>query len=180
MLNFGNKEFRNLQEQVFTNMNNIEALQQGIKIIGYGTSLPETLEEGQGYLYGEQAPYELYLGVNGSIVNLGDFPKQGPQGVQGQVGPMAVINAIETHTITLDPGMEASVSATTQNNYIRFDFEVPTGPQGIQGPQGPRGIQGPQGETGGTPKGVFATVAALEATYPTGNDLQLHIGERRE
>ena len=33
MLNFGNKEFRNLQEQVLKNMNDIQDMQEGVNIL---------------------------------------------------------------------------------------------------------------------------------------------------
>ena len=173
MLNFGNKEFRNLQEQVLANMNNIEALASGIKIVGKGTELPEQLGVGEAFLYGEEAPYTLYVGVEGTMIEVGEFPLQGPQGIPGARGETGIINSVETSTVTLEPGLNASVSATTENNNIHFDFEIPQGLQGIQGPRGERGlqgIQGPKGETGGSPRGVFANISELSAAYPTGND----------
>ena len=173
MLNFGNKEFRNLQEQVFENMNNITALQQGIKIVGYGTELPVLYNEGEGYLYGEAAPYTLYLNVDGTIVDMGKFPAPGPQGIQGPAGNKATIGGIDTNTTTIEPGLNANVSAVLDGTNITFNFEIPQGIQGIQGPrgeQGIQGIQGPKGETGGSPRGVFANISDLAAAYPTGND----------
>ena len=76
MLAFGNKEFRNLQEQVLENMRQIDDIKQavvvldefGIKVIGQIESAdelpdPETYEGdfGDAYAVGTEAPYELYI-----------------------------------------------------------------------------------------------------------------------
>lgn len=156
MLNFGNKEFRNLQEQVLHNADAIDAIKQGLKIVGVGTEVPSSLEDGEAYLVGTAVPYTLYIKVDGSIINLGQFPKPGPQGGQGPAGSGAVIGTIDTLTTTLEPGMSASVVAETSGNNITFKFEIPQGvpgptgargPQGLQGIQGVKGQQGPVGET---------------------------------
>lgn len=76
MLAFGNREFRNLQEQVLKNQQDIEAIEGGsmvigefgIKVIGQVTT-PEQLpdpeiyegEYGDAYLVGTQAPYDYYI-----------------------------------------------------------------------------------------------------------------------
>ena len=70
MLNFGNKEFRNLQEQVLENMNNIEKIQD-VKIIGVDvTNIVDTVEEmeaienpqaGDVTAVGTSAPFTLYV-----------------------------------------------------------------------------------------------------------------------
>ena len=67
MLNFGNKEFRNLQEQVLENMKNIKDLQDlalvGINVdyIVEDLSEIEEPEEGQMAAVGSAAPYTLYV-----------------------------------------------------------------------------------------------------------------------
>lgn len=76
MLNFGNKEFRNLQEQVLKNMDDIESIAQGslvigefgIKVVGQVESpddLPDPAEfegeYGDAYLVGEETPYDYYI-----------------------------------------------------------------------------------------------------------------------
>jgi hypothetical protein len=76
MLNFGNKEFRNLQEQVLKNMDDIDAIKEGslviaefgIKIIGHvddSSELPDPSEYegdyGDAYLVGESDPYDYYV-----------------------------------------------------------------------------------------------------------------------
>lgn len=76
MLKFGNKEFRNLQEQVYANMKNIKDIIEGttvlaefgIKVVGQVESAedlpdPETYEGeyGDAYIVGTEAPYEYYI-----------------------------------------------------------------------------------------------------------------------
>lgn len=117
MLNFGNKEFRNLQEQVFKNMRDIENLNQGavvldefgIKVIGQVDTVMEMptvadykennpdWEYGDAYAVGTEAPYTLYILTRENETHaedfwfdIGDFPApgpQGPQGPQGETGP---------------------------------------------------------------------------------------------
>lgn len=70
MLNFGNKEFRNLQEQVLENMNDIEKIQD-VKIIGVDvTNIVDTVAEmeeienpeaGDVTAVGTEAPFTLYV-----------------------------------------------------------------------------------------------------------------------
>lgn len=67
MLNFGNKEFRNLQEQVLENMKNIKNLQDlalvGINVDYIVEDLSEITEPevGQMAAVGSAAPYTLYV-----------------------------------------------------------------------------------------------------------------------
>lgn len=75
MLTFNNKEYRNLQEQVFQNQNDIEALKTkaemadlGIKIISAepypdeeSLPLPYGGNYGDGFLVGSLMPYSLYI-----------------------------------------------------------------------------------------------------------------------
>ena len=81
MLKFGNKEFRNLQEQVLKNMQNIASIKGGtavldefgIKVVGEVGSLqdlPSVIdykaahadwEYGDAYAVGTEAPYKLYV-----------------------------------------------------------------------------------------------------------------------
>lgn len=117
MLKFGNKEFRNLQEQVKKNMDDILFILQeegvlnefGIKVVGQEASvidMPTVADYkednpdwsyGDAYAIGTEEPYELYIltRANGTHpndywFNIGEFPApgpQGPQGEQGEVGP---------------------------------------------------------------------------------------------
>lgn len=177
MLNFGNKEFRNLQEQVLKNMNDIQSIEQGvtvlanfgIKVVGQ-VSRPEDLpnpltyegEYGDAYLVGLGTPYNYYIFTRPfegqtapSWFNLGIFPQpgpRGPQGEQGEPGVTPTIGATVGSTSTLQPGQPAtasvSVSGTAEQPTMTFSFAIPQGAQGIQGPQGATGPQGPQGQKG--------------------------------
>lgn len=180
MLSFGNKEFRNLQEQVLKNMRDIQDIEQGatvladfgIKIVGQvddASELPDPAtyegEYGDGYVVGTEEPYEYYIFTRAfegqeepSWFNLGQFPVPGPQGETGATGaqgPSGTISFGSITTSTLNPGQNASVSATNvgsaSNAVYNLAFAIPQGAQGIQGPvgpQGPQGNQGPKGDKG--------------------------------
>ena len=143
MLKFGNKEFRNLQEQVAENMRQIDGIVKGsavlsefgIKVVGtvetladlptvaeYKEEHPYDWEYGDSFAVGTEAPYEFYILTRKDDdhaadywFDIGRFPEPGPQGEQGIQGP-----------------------------------------QGAQGPQGP---QGPKGDTGETITVTFSTDA---------------------
>ena len=132
MIEINGKEFRNLQEQVAKNMQDILSMKTGqevlnefgITVVGQlddADDLPEeyTGDYGDAFAVGTEPPYELYIWTRPNIANgetedhwfnIGKFPAPGPQGTQGPQGIQ--------------------------------------GPQGTQGPQGPQGIQGPQGPQG--------------------------------
>lgn len=115
MLKFGNKEFRNLQEQVLKNMQDINSMKEGtavldefgIKVVGEVDSLADlpTVAEykeahedwayGDAYAVGTEAPYTLYILTreNETITadhwfDIGEFPAPGPQGETGPEGPI--------------------------------------------------------------------------------------------
>ena len=91
MIYYDGKIYRNLEEQVLKNQKDIEIYSAGgnfaLKGIvdGYD-DLPESPEEGDYYLVGTGVPYELYLYYYNSWINLGEYPKEGPQGPQGIAG----------------------------------------------------------------------------------------------
>lgn len=65
---YDNKTYRNLQQQVKENMDNIAELQfsnrVGIDVTGIvadSASLPSSAEQGQVYAVGTSSPYELYV-----------------------------------------------------------------------------------------------------------------------
>ena len=70
---YDNKTYRNLQQQVKENMENIAELQEmklvGIDVKGivadYG-SLPSSAQQGQIYAVGSASPYKLYVYNNSS------------------------------------------------------------------------------------------------------------------
>lgn len=117
MLKFGNKEFRNLQEQVLKNMRDILNIKDGkmvldefgIKVVGEVEKLEDipSVEEykrahadweyGDAFAVGTTAPYSLYILTreNDTVTadhwfNIGSFPAPGPKGdtgARGEVGP---------------------------------------------------------------------------------------------
>ena len=151
MYEINGKVFRNIQEQVEKNKQDIAAMKNidnilnefGIKVLGRVDTeldIPEgTYEYGDAYLVGTETPYDMYIwtradGSEGVWENIGPVSVVGPQGPQGIQGPKG------------DTGATGQTGAT--------------GPQGIQGekgdkgdtgatgPQGIQGIQGPQGDPG--------------------------------
>ena len=109
MLNFGNKEFRNLQEQVEKNAADILTLNYGgavlsefgIKVVGQinsasdlpDPSLYEETDVGNAYAVGTEPPYTLYILTRPFVVgdplqwfNIGQFPVPGPKGDKGETG----------------------------------------------------------------------------------------------
>ena len=128
---YDNKTYRNLQQQVKENMEDIARLQD-LKLVGLDVAgivptyddLPEA-EQGDVYAVGTEAPFELYVYNDSSWTSFGEFPlagPQGPQGPQGQVG---------------NPGPKGDTG-----------LQGPRGYQGIPGPQGPRGLKGDRGADG--------------------------------
>lgn len=147
MLKFGNKEFRNLQEQVFKNMKDISEINEGtkvldefgIKVVGEVDTLADlpTVAEykaahedwayGDAFAVGTEAPYTLYILTRANDTleqdhwfDIGEFPMPGPQGE--------------------------------------------TGPQGEQGPQGPQGNTGSAGASAG-----FGEITATAQTLVPGS-----------
>ena len=109
MLSFGNKEFRNLQEQVEKNTKDIQELNYGgavlaefgIRVVGRLDSIddlpdPTLFDEsdiGNAYAIGTQAPYTLYVLTRPFVegdpyqwFNIGRFPEPGPKGDTGETG----------------------------------------------------------------------------------------------
>lgn len=177
MLSFGNKDFRNLQEQVLKNMKDIQDMEEGatvlaefgIKIVGKVDSAaelpdPATYEGdfGDAYIVGEDDPYQYYIYTrafegqeNPSWFDLGQFPvpgPTGPQGPQGEPGAIANVGMTISSVSTLNPGQNATAnivkSGTLANPNFALSLGIPQGAQGIQGPQGPQGPQGAQGPKG--------------------------------
>ena len=70
---YDNKTYRNLQQQVKENMEDIVKLQD-LKLVGLNVkdivpdydSLPSSAEQGQVYAVGTSSPYELYVYNNSS------------------------------------------------------------------------------------------------------------------
>ena len=171
MLAFGNREFRNLQEQVFKNQQDIQDIQGGsmvigefgIKVIGQVASPndlpdPETYEGeyGDAYLVGTETPYDYYIYTRAfeeqeypTWFNIGVFPAPGPQGPQGPAGQDGEQGP---------RGIQGPTGAT--------------GPMGLQGPKGDKGDKGDTGDTGAQgPKGDPGTTYTIIGHVDTESEL---------
>ena len=151
MLNFNNKEYRNLQEQVLKNMNDIESLEdlvEQIKQVGINVDgivdtpddLPRHPEQQLTYAVGKEPPYAIYSYVESEQdwVYFGVFPLAGPQGATGAQGPQGIQGIQGIQGVKGDTGPQGPVGP-----------QGPQGPKGDPGAIGPQGLQGPQGPAGG-------------------------------
>lgn len=174
MITIGDKQFRNLEEQVKKNMDDIQYILEeegvlnefGIKIVGQITDSgdlpdPDTYEGefGDAYAVGTDAPYTIYIytRANGTHpndywFNIGQFPLAGPIGPTGPIGDPG------------KPGVRGSIwkngtgAPTTSDNlpddkYLNTtngDVYNYTGStwQLVGNIRGPQGIQGLQGNVG--------------------------------
>ena len=141
------KRYLNLVEQVRKNQLGIQGLSAGLKIVGYGPSVPADLHDGESFLKEEGDGYKLYIKVDGNALDMGEFPPKGPQGIPGPEGDPAVFPSVSESTETLEPGTDADVRIVydRENDLLTFNFQIPQGPVG---PRGPRGLAGPRGMTG--------------------------------
>ena len=161
MLTVNGKEFRNLEEQVLKNKNDIEnALQLknlltdfGIRIIGQVESayqIPSVSDYkennpnwnyGDAYTVGTESPYDLYILTRANNNNpqdfwfdIGEFPLRGPVGPQGPQGPQGEKGEKGDPGIQGERGLQGTPG-------LRGEIG-PQGPQGPVGPQGPQGLPG--------------------------------------
>ena len=169
MLKFGNQEFRNLEEQVLKNLQDIQDFKDGnqtiaefgITVVGILSSvdqLPATGDNfGDAYLIGTETPYDMRVWTRNipeqraEWVDLGSFPLQGPKGDKGDKGSQ-IYSGNGLPTIM---GQEGDVYINTATGMLyqfegtewkeKFSIKGPMGPRGLQGKQG---IQGERGATG--------------------------------
>lgn len=164
MLTIGNEEFRNLEEQVEKNKDDILFIleqegvlnQFGIKVVGQidtAASLPAPSiyagDFGDAYAVGTETPYDLYIWTrangthpNNYWFNIGKFPVPGPAGANGPMG------AVFTPTVS----SSGIISWTNNGGLTNPDSVNIRGPKGekgdsIIGPIGPQGERGPAGES---------------------------------
>lgn len=86
---------RNLEQQVLKNQDDIEALKRlgmpGVKVTAVVNSIEDITEPIVGAFYmvkNEQNTYNLYIyTADEELLDLGEFPKSGPQGLMGLQGP---------------------------------------------------------------------------------------------
>ena len=146
MLKFGNREFRNLQEQVLKNMCDIQDIEQGatvlaafgIKVVGQVNQAsdlpaPTTYQGnlGDAFLVGTEAPYDYYIYAKAydgqeqpAFYNLGQFPKQGPKGDKGDAAGFGTVSATATSVVG-QPTVSVNTSGTNEAKNIAFEFGIP-------------------------------------------------------
>ena len=146
MLKFGNREFRNLQEQVLKNMCDIQDIEQGatvlaafgIKVVGQvnqASDLPApatyTGNLGDAFLVGTQAPYDYYIYAKAydgqeqpAFYNLGQFPKPGPKGDTGNAAGFGTVSATASSVVG-QPTVSVNTSGTNEAKNIAFEFGIP-------------------------------------------------------
>lgn len=135
MIEINNKAYRNLQEQVKKNMDDIEMLKKRLGYQGPYDSTSEIThpEDKAIYIIGDDAPYHLYQydGISQTYLDLGPLNIKGDTGETGAQGPQG------ERGIRGEQGPEGPQGPQGEQ-----------GPQGIQGIQGVQGIQGPAGQDG--------------------------------
>lgn len=113
MIKIGDKEFRNLEEQVGFLSTCMQLAMLGLTLVDIvpdESSLPQEAEERQVYAVGANPPYTYFVYLSGTYSSLGVFPLAGTPGVPGNEGKQGPIG--------------------------------PQGPRGKQGPQGIAGPAG--------------------------------------
>lgn len=178
MLTVGDKNYRNLQEQVLKNQYDIEHLKElginadlGIRVVNAETplasasDLPEnyTGEYGDAYIVGTAAPFTLYVWSRTSVEGVGfwfdwgelNAPSVvpgpiGPQGIQGETGQRGSFWYSQTGAPTITQGVNNNDQALdgSTGNVYQFVNGAWQLTGNIRGPQGIQGIQGLTGATG--------------------------------
>ena len=175
MLTIDGKQYRNLEEQVRKNKEDIQSIIDasavlnafGIKVVGQvntSDKLPNPAdypgEYGDAYLVGTATPYDYYIFTRPNDthptaywLNIGEFPLAGPQGEtgpQGSQGPKG--DGSKWYAGTQNPTIVAEVNDqylnTTDGSVFSYSNVGWTRIGNIRGPQGIQGIQGIQGVQG--------------------------------
>ena len=142
MITIGDTQYRNLEEQVEKNKNDILYMLEeegvlnefGIRVVGdvdASGDLPDPTtyegEFGDAYAVGTQTPYTLYIftRANGTHstnywFNIGQFPLPGPAGPQGGVGPtgptgLVALEYIGDRTSSTEPIVGTSFGTAASN-----------------------------------------------------------------
>lgn len=177
MLKFDGLEFRNLEEQVEKNAQDIQDFKDGnqtiaefgITVLGVlerRTDLPATSENyGDAYLIGYAAPYDLQVWTRdvknntAKWVDMGNFPLAGPKGDKGPIGsiitagngPSGAPSSINDYYINTTTGVWYTVRKTSSGALVweeSFILKGEKGDRGLQGLQGVKGDKGDKGDTG--------------------------------
>lgn len=131
-------------------------------------------ERGEAFTYGDFTAEQLAAlkgpkGDTGAQGEQGPKGDPGPKGDTGAQGPTGETGAKGETGAQGEPGPKGDPGEKGDKG-DKGDTGS-TGPAGQTGPQGPKGDQGDKGDPGTsfTVKGIYATLAALQAAHPTGN-----------
>ena len=177
MLKFDGLEFRNLEEQVEKNAQDIQDFKDGNQTIAeFGITVLGVLERvsdlpatsgnyGDAYLIGYSAPYDLQVWTRdvknntAKWVDMGNFPLAGPKGDKGPIGsiikagngPSGAPSSINDYHINTTTGVWYTVRKTSSGALVweeSFSLKGEKGDRGLQGLQGVKGDKGDKGDTG--------------------------------
>ena len=175
MLTIDGKQYRNLEEQVRKNKEDIQSIIDasailnafGIKVVGQvntSDKLPNAADYpgdyGDAYLVGTETPYDYYIFTRPNDthptaywLNIGKFPLAGPQGETGPQGPQGPKgDGSKWYAGTQNPTIVAEVNDqylnTTDGSVFSYSNVGWTRIGNIRGPQGVQGVQGIQGVQG--------------------------------
>lgn len=177
MLKYGNRELRNLEEQVEKNAQDIEDFKNanqtiaefGIYVVGILASVDDLPAQGENfgdaYLIGSSTPYDMHVWTRdvahntAKWVDLGSFPLKGDKGDKGDIGSVIRADAgapLNNPTSLYDFYLD-TISGYWYVPYLNetgygwlkaFTLKGEKGDRGEQGKQGVQGIPGVQGKTG--------------------------------
>ena len=177
MLKYGNRELRNLEEQVEKNAQDIQDFKDGnqtiaefgITVVGILASADELPAQGENfgdaYLIGSSTPYDMRVWTRdvanntAKWVDLGAFPLQGPKGDKGDIGSVITVGSGEplNNPTSLYDFYIDKITGYWYQPYLNetgygwlkaFTLKGEKGDRGEQGKQGVQGLTGPQGKTG--------------------------------
>lgn len=178
MFQLNNKDYRNLEEQVLKNKEDIARHYEitrvlndfGIRVIGrldVSTELQnvpqDNLQYGDAYAIGAQPPYDFYIWTRANDdnpesdywFNMGQIAIAGPTGPAGAHVTQININPTTFYpTFIFSDGTSLTVPTSLRGPRGTTGQQGEPGPQGVQGiqgergPVGPQGLQGPQGQPG--------------------------------
>ena len=178
MLKYGNKELRNLEEQVGKNAQDIQDFKDGNQTIAeFGITVVGIVERasqipaqgqnyGDAYLVGYSAPYDMRVWTRdvanntAKWVDLGQFPLAGPKGDKGDIGsvikdgvgaPVSVPSSVNDYYIDRSTGAWYTARKTSSGAFVweeSFSLKGQKGDRGERGLQGLKGEKGDKGDTG--------------------------------
>ena len=201
MFQLNDKEYRNLEEQVLKNKEDIARHYEitrvlndfGIRVIGRldtNTELQnvpqDNLQYGDAYAIGVQPPYDFYIWTRANDdnpdsdywFNMGQIAIAGPTGPAGAHVVQININPTTFYpTFIFSDGTSITVPTSIRGPRGATGRQGETGPQGIQGKPGPRGEPGPQGSQGPQgPAGAFNILGTLNSPELLPNPTTMEMG----